>query len=196
MFDIICVTNRTLCQENFFSRIEKIAASHPCGIILREKDLTENEYKSLAEDVIKICRKYDVPCILHRFWETAKELNCKAVHLPLGILTSLSYEERSGFDVLGASCHSVGDARLAEKLGCTYIIAGHIFDTDCKRGLPGRGTDFLQNVCESVTIPVYAIGGINSQNIAEVRKCGASGACVMSGIMECKNTEKYLGELK
>lgn len=196
MSDILCITNRKLCGEDFLARIEKIAAVHPAGIILREKDLSEEEYMKLAEDVIKICKKYNTLCILHTFAGVAKKLNCRSLHLPLYILRTLSDEEKSGFTVLGASCHSAEDAIEAEKLGCTYITAGHVFDTDCKKGLPGRGTEFLKRVCESVTIPVYAIGGINFDNIAEVRKCGTAGACVMSGAMMCDDLEKYLGEMK
>lgn len=196
MSDIICVTNRLLCKENFLIRIEKIAAAKPQGLILREKDLCEDEYKELAGTVLEICKKYGTLCILHSFMTVAAELNGKALHLPLHILRSLSNEDKAGFTTLGASCHSVKDALEAEKLGCTYITAGHVFDTDCKKGLPGRGLDFLQNVCESVSIPVYAIGGISSENIAEVRNAGAKGACVMSSTMICEDVQKYLGELK
>ena len=88
------------------------------------------------------------------------------------------------------------DAVLAEKLGCTYITAGHIFDTDCKKGLPGRGLDFLKNVCAGVSVPVYAIGGISPANISKVRETGAAGACVMSGLMVCEDPEDYLQEFK
>ena len=104
--------------------------------------------------------------------------------------------KRQSFRVLGASCHSVEDAVLAEKLGCTYITAGHIFDTDCKKGLPGRGLDFLKNVCAGVSVPVYAIGGISPANISKVRETGAAGACVMSGLMVCEDPEDYLQEFK
>ncbi len=80
---------------------------------------------------------------------------------------------------------------LAEKLGCTYIIAGHIYDTDCKKGLEGRGLEFLKSVAESVDIPVYAIGGITTENISDVRNAGASGACIMSSAMTC-DSPRYL----
>ena len=79
----------------------------------------------------------------------------------------------------------------AEALGCTYVTAGHVFDTDCKRGLPGRGLGFLKEVCGSVSIPVYAIGGIGPDNIADVRKTGAAGACVMSSAMVCADVQAY-----
>ena len=192
MSDILCVTNRSLCSEDFLERIEKIAAAHPKGIILREKDLAEDVYKELAKDVLDICKKHRTPCILHSFVKVSLELECKEIHLPLHILRTLSEEEKKKFKVLGASCHSVEDAIEAERLGCTYITAGHVFETDCKKGLPGRGLGFLKNVCESVSIPVFAIGGISTDNIIDIRKAGAKGACVMSGAMICKDVEAYL----
>ncbi len=192
MSDILCVTNRHLCQENFLERIAKIASTHPVGIILREKDLSEKEYRELAEKVLKICRKYETLCILHSFANVAKELNCTALHLPFPVLRSLVAEEKNSFTILGASCHSVEEALEAEKLGCTYITAGHVFETDCKKGLPGRGLDFLKNVCENVSIPVYGIGGIAPDNMEEIRKAKAAGACVMSSIMNCEDVQKYL----
>lgn len=196
MSDIIVITNRSLCREDFPARIEKIALAHPTAIVLREKDLNEKEYKSLAAQVLEICNKHGARCILHSFPEAAAELNCSALHMPLQRLRLLSSEERSSFKVLGASCHSVEDAKEAERLGCTYITAGHIFDTDCKKGLPGRGLKFLKEVCESVSIPVYAIGGISADKVAIIRESGAKGVCVMSGAMTCEDVQKYLGEFR
>lgn len=188
----MCVTNRQLCSIDFLTRVAEIAAAKPAGIILREKDLPEREYKTLAEKVLHICREHQVPCMLHTFVRAAMELGAPAIHLPLPILRTLSAEEKAHFSVLGASCHSVEEAMEAERLGCTYLTAGHIFATDCKKGLPPRGLDFLEKVCKNVSIPVYAIGGIDSHNIRQVHKCGAAGACVMSGLMSCENPKRYL----
>lgn len=196
MSDIFCVTNRSLCREDFLTRVEKIAQAKPHGIILREKDLPESEYRSLAKAVINICEKYDTPCILHSFVSVATELGCRAIHLPLPILRTLTKEDKASFTVIGASCHSVEDAVEAEKLGCTYITAGHVFATDCKKGLPGRGLAFLKSVCASVSIPVYAIGGIHAERIQGIRAVGAKGACVMQGLMACENPKDYLEGFK
>ena len=195
MSDILCVTNRKLCKEDFLTRIEKIAKAKPKGIILREKDLSETDYTVLAKEVMKICRKYDVPCILHSFAQAALSLGADKIHLPLLLLLQLSNEDKSKFSVIGASCHSADDALIAEKIGCTYITAGHVFETDCKKGLPGRGLEFLKQVCQNTKIPVYAIGGVSSENISVIRRCGAVGACVMSGAMACEDVEKYLEQL-
>ncbi|MBR3910674.1 MAG: thiamine phosphate synthase [Anaerotignum sp.] len=192
MSDILCVTNRILCKENFLQRVEEIAASKPKGMILREKDLSEKEYKELAEKVLVICKTYDVPCMLHSFIDVAMELGAENIHLPLHILRKVDEKTKETFKIIGASCHSVEEAIEAERLGCTYITAGHVFVTDCKKGLARRGLEFLREVCESVSVPVYAIGGISSENIELVRKTGAAGACVMSGLMICENVKETM----
>lgn len=194
--DILSVTNRKLCREKFLDRIEKIAAAHPAGIILREKDLSEKEYRNLAEQVLEICRKQETQCILHCFCDTAIELGCDAVHLPLSVLMNMDPEKRKKFRIMGASCHSGEDAVMAEKMGCTYITVGHIFDTDCKKGLPGRGLEFLKQVCQRVSVPVYAIGGITGTDMKKIRRTGALGACVMSGLMTCEDPKEYLEGFK
>ena len=196
MFELLCVTNRGLCRGNFLEQMERLAAAHPAGIILREKDLPPPEYRKLARAVMAVCTRYGVPCILHSFVEVARELGHASVHLPLPVLRSLSEAERAAFPILGASCHSAADAVEAEALGCSYITAGHVFDTACKAGTPGRGLDFLREVCASVLIPVYAIGGISAENVAAVRQAGAAGACVMSGAMTCRDPEAYFTTMK
>ena len=196
MSDILCVTNRNLCKEDFLQRVEEIAANHPKGIILREKDLSEEEYKALAEKVLQICSEYHVPCILHSFADAAIALGAENIHLPLHILRGLEEKKKETFKQIGASCHSAEEAREAERLGCTYITAGHVFVTDCKKGLAPRGLHFLRSVCENVSIPVYAIGGISGENIDAVRKAGAEGACLMSGLMQCENVKEYFKALQ
>lgn len=192
MSDLICITNRKLCSNNFLDQIEMIASAHPKAIVLREKDLSEKEYEQLARQVMQICQKHGTQCILHSFSNVATTLGATAVHMPLPLLQKMTPQEKSHFQIIGASCHSLEEAKEAQDLGCTYITAGHIFLTDCKKGLPGRGLPFLEEICKAVRIPVYAIGGISSQNIASVRKTGAAGACIMSGFMQCKTVEEIM----
>lgn len=192
MSDLICITNRKLCSNNFLDQIEMIASAHPKAIVLREKDLSEKEYEQLARQVMQICQKHGTQCILHSFSNVAIALGAEAVHMPLPLLQKMTTQEKSHFQIIGASCHSLEEAKEAQDLGCTYITAGHIFLTDCKKGLPGRGLPFLEEICKAVRIPVYAIGGISSQNIESVRKTGAAGACIMSGFMRCKTVEEIM----
>lgn len=196
MSSVIVITNRKLCRKDFLLQIERIASAHPQAIVLREKDLSEGEYYELSKKVIKICSEHKTQCILHTFVDAAKALGVKSIHLPLWKLRTLSKEEREYFSVLGASCHSVAEAEEAQRLGATYITAGHVFETDCKKGLPARGLKFLKEVAKSVDIPVYAIGGITKENTKEVLSCGAVGVCVMSGAMNAENAEEYIAQFE
>ncbi len=196
MYDIFCVTNRLLCATDFLLQIEKIASCRPDGIILREKDLPEDEYKSLAIDVIKICGKYGVPCILHSFVNVALALKSERIHLTMPALRGIQNGQKKRFKQIGVSCHSLEEAVEAESLDCSYITAGHIFATDCKRDLAPRGTQFLKNVSSRVSVPVYAIGGINSANAGIAAASGAQGVCIMSGLMTCKNPAEYFKNLR
>ena len=181
---VIAITNRHLC-DNFLGQIEKICKLQPKALVLREKDLSESEYLNLAKKVLDICDIYQVSCILHSFINVANELNCKKIHLPLPLLKEYS-KELSHFTTIGCSIHSLEEATLAKSLGATYLTAGHIYRTDCKKELPPRGLSFLKEICEHITIPVYAIGGIHfdERQFNEILSCGAKGGCIMSEMMK------------
>lgn len=181
---IIAVTNRSLSVRPFLEQIELVCSLHPRALLLREKDLSEAEYTALAAQVLKICAAYEVPCILHSFPEAALSLGCTAIHLPLPLLEKYR-DLLPRFSVIGSSVHSTTEARQAEALGATDLTAGHIFTTDCKKGLPPRGLSFLREVTAAVSIPVYGIGGIgiDAGQIAQLLECGAAGGCIMSGMM-------------
>lgn len=183
--NIIAVTNRHLCERPFAEQVERVCAKRPKALILREKDLTQKEYELLAGEMLEICRAYHVRCILHTYPQAARHLGCDAIHLPLPLLREASGHLKD-FSFLGTSVHSVEEAKEAERLGVSYMTAGHIYATDCKKGLPPRGTEFLRDVCRAVSVPVYAIGGIGRTmaQIDEVMAYGAAGACIMSGMMQ------------
>ncbi|MDE6086980.1 MAG: thiamine phosphate synthase [Oscillospiraceae bacterium] len=185
MIKLLCVTNRKLCEGDFLTRIRELAKSE-IPTILREKDLPESAYQELARQAFQ----ENPELILHSFVQTAQELQVKNIHLPMHLFRNL--EHPGNFSKIGVSVHSVQEAEEAEELHADYLIAGHIFQTDCKKNLPPRGLQFLEEVCRSVRIPVYAIGGISAGNIGAVRDAGASGACIMSGFMQCENIAKFL----
>jgi thiamine-phosphate pyrophosphorylase len=178
---IVCVTNRALCPRPFEEQIPRVAAAGVKRLILREKDLTEREYTVLAERVYESCLRCGIDLIIHNYPQAARDLKIGKIHMPLSLLTADICAE---FDSVGSSVHSADEARKAESLGASCVTAGHIFATDCKRGLPPRGLDFLAEVCRAVEIPVYAIGGITEENLPDVLSAGAQGACIMSGLMK------------
>ncbi|MDO4942119.1 MAG: thiamine phosphate synthase [Lachnospiraceae bacterium] len=184
MYKKICITNRKLVKEDYLLRIEKLARSKDVDmIILREKDLSEEEYEKLAGQVLKICKKYKKQCILHFFLETAKRLEHPYIHLPMSLFLNMTGEERAYFKITGVSTHSVEEALTAQKMGASYITASHIFATQCKAGLEPRGLCYLKEVVDAVDLEVYALGGICPDNISACIETGADGVCMMSEYM-------------
>ena len=160
---VVAVTNRSLTERPFLEQIRRVCEMHPDALILREKDLSEKEYEELAKEVMAICAEYKIPCILHTFWRVAEKLKCDTVHLPLPILRqfvlekqnqknqkyresqnlSIPESQREIIQKIGTSVHSTEQAQEAQELGASYVTAGHIYATDCKKGLQPRGLDFF-----------------------------------------------------
>ena len=105
--------NRHLCNQPFEDQLKRVCEWHPDALVLREKDLPEDEYKALAKSILDICKAYDVPCILHTYWKAALELGHDAIHLPLPLLRGVVCRvaeafTKSGFDNLAEfSCYGL-----------------------------------------------------------------------------------------
>ncbi|MDR2575697.1 MAG: thiamine phosphate synthase [Treponema sp.] len=196
MFEFFAITDRSLCPQGnaafgnaaflnaqFLAQIEKIAASGVKAVILREKDLSLKDYLDLARDVLKICTGKKVKFIVHGLPQAAQELGCPYLHLPWTVFKENCPSLK---DILsfGVSVHNTEEAKLAIAHGASWLIGGHIYTTQCKDGLEGRGPEFLAELCKLSSVPVYGIGGINEHNITSIVKTGAAGACLMSSLMQ------------
>ena len=195
------ISNRKLCEnENLEKQIEKIFSAYQRKIILenfeiialtlREKDLYKNEYLKLVEKIYPICQKYRIDLILHQNYDLRldNKYNVEGLHLSYNTFKSLNKNIRKElikkYKKIGVSIHSIDEAKEVEMLGATYIVAGHIFKTDCKKDLEPRGLEFIQELSSALIIPIFAIGGINQENSHLVINNGAFGVCMMSSLMK------------
>ena len=194
------ISNRKLCEnENLEKQIEKIFSAYQRKIILenfeivsltlREKDLNKNEYLKLVEKIYPICQKYRIDLILHQNYDLRldNKYNIEGLHLSYNTFKSLNKNIREEFikkyKKIGVSIHSINEAKEVENLGANYVVAGHIFKTDCKKDLEPRGLEFIQELSSALIIPIFAIGGINQENSHLVINNGAFGVCMMSSLM-------------
>ncbi len=193
---LIAVTNRLLCKspDDFLQRVAVLAAALDTGdrILLREKDLSPADYVKLAQECRAICSGSSAELVLHTYPQAARQLNLRHTHLPFPLFQQHTPEQGAA----STSVHSVEEAVTAERLGAAFLIAGHVFPTDCKKGLAPRGLDFLRSVCSAVSIPVYGIGGITAERAPAVLAAGAAGVCVMSQFMTCDNLKKAIESFK
>lgn len=186
MCDVICVTDRRACAEDFLLRLRRIAEARPRAVILREKDLSARDYRALAQAALPLFRAAAVPLVLNGAPALARELGCPV---------QLSFRDAARGAGLryGVSVHAPAEAAALRGTDAGWLVAGHIWDTACKAGLPGRGPAFLrETVCAAGGKPVYAIGGVAPERMTEVRRVGAAGACVMHALMTCADPAAYL----
>lgn len=185
MYKTVCVTNRHLVKGEFTEQIEKVLDLKPEAVILREKDLNEEEFEKLGKKVLDLCREKNVPCYFNTFVSTAIKLNADGVQVPFDLFCLMVPEDMEKAGRVGVSVHSKEEALIAEKRGADFLIYGHIFPTDCKKGVEPRGTAALKNICDCAGIPVFAIGGINEENENLCFDAGAACVCRMSSLMTC-----------
>ena len=195
------ISNRKLCEnENLEKQIEKIFFAYEKKIILknfdivaltlREKDLNKNEYLKLIEKVYPICQKYKINLILHQNYDLNLDDKYKidGIHLSYNIFKSLNQNIKAElikkYKRIGVSIHSLDEAKEVESLGASYVVAGHIFETDCKKGLEPRGLKFVEDLSSTLSIPIFAIGGIDEKNSLSVINNGAFSICMMSTLMK------------
>jgi len=195
------ISNRKLCEnENLEKQIKKIFSAYEKKIILknfdivaltlREKDLDKNEYLKLIEKIYPICQKYKINLILHQNYDLNldEKYDIEGIHLSYSIFKSLNQNIKAElikkYKRIGVSIHSLDEAKEVESLGASYVVAGHIFETDCKKGLEPRGLKFIKDLSSALSIPIFAIGGIDEKNSLSVINNGAFSICMMSTLMK------------
>lgn len=178
---IIGVTNRKLCDD-FYGRIAEISKMDLEYLILREKDLRHDELKIMAKKIKDILGDSSIKLIINGNINVAEEVESVGLQLSF---KDFSEGRTKGYDgIVGVSIHSLREALECETLGASYLLYGHVFETDCKRGVTPRGLIELKEICSRVRIPVYAIGGINENNYKDVLDSGAYGVAIMSSLMK------------
>ena len=183
-FILTAVTDSSLLTSgvSLTERIRLLCRLGVRRIVLREKGMPLSDYRKIAKDFIRICRENCVISVISHHEELAIELGSDELQLSIDELRK-NPDIVKRFRTICVSVHSVDEAKEAQSLGASSVTAGHVFATDCKKGVPERGLEFLKDVVDSIDIPVHAIGGIDLDVIDSVYSAGASGACLMSTMM-------------
>lgn len=192
---IACITNRRLVKGDFFTQIERVAAMEMADwIIVREKDLRAEEYRTLFSQVVRIAHRHEKKCLAHGRIALGmmSELGADGVHLPLDVLREWraasgrrSAPQAGAVQLVGASAHSAAELAEAAALGADYATLSPIFATACKPGAAPLGIAALAAACRESPLPVFALGGIGRDKLDACIEAGAAGCCMMSELMRC-----------
>lgn len=181
---LYAVTDRAwLNGETLYSQVEKALIGGATFIQLREKNLDKEEFLKEATELKELCKKYNVPFVINDNVEIARLVDADGVHVGQSDMIATDVRSMLGEDkIIGVSASTVEQALLAQEMGADYVGTGAIFPTDSKSDVGVVGTEALKAVCDAVDIPVVAIGGINEENILQLKGTGVDGVAVISAI--------------
>lgn len=188
------ISNRKLVKrDTFYDVIQGAVEGGIDAIILREKDLPYKSLMPMALKIREIVKDRNISLIVHSNWQAAADSGADGLHLGF---SDFMKKQHAFKGEIGVSIHGVEEAVLAQENGASYLLAGHIFKTDCKKGLEPRGPGLLRRIRPLVIIPLIALGGICPLNAREALDAGAHGVAVMSYIMASGNPYKAALDLK
>ena len=185
------VTNRYQDSlESFLEKVETACRSGVTIIQLREKNLTTNQYYQLAKQVKEITDAYQVPLIIDDRLDICLAVDAAGLHigddeLPVSVARKVLGPEK----ILGVTAKTVKRALEAETSGADYLGTGAIFPTTTKENAPITLISTLKTICQTVAIPVVAIGGLTSENIDQLIDTGIAGVAVVRDLMQAEDIE-------
>ena len=190
-FRLYLVTNRYQDSlESFLEKVETACRSGVTIIQLREKNLTTNQYYQLAKQVKEITDAYQVPLIIDDRLDICLAVDAAGLHigddeLPVSVARKVLGPEK----ILGVTAKTVKRALEAETSGADYLGTGAIFPTTTKENAPITLISTLKTICQTVAIPVVAIGGLTSENIDQLIGTGIVGVAVVRDLMQAEDIE-------
>ncbi len=189
MLKVYLVTdNGQLKGRDFFDVVEESLKGGVTLIQLREKNITSREFYEKALRLRELTKKYNVPLIINDRVDIAMAVNADGVHVGQKDIPVSEVKRISGGKlIVGATANTVELAKEAERQGADYIGSGAMFATPTKGDAKPMTKNMLKNITKSVNIPVCAIGGINIENVIELKNTGIAGVSVSSGIMGVEN---------
>lgn len=164
---------------------------------LREKQLDEDHFLEEAKKLQGLCSEYNVPFIINDNVEIALAINADGVHIGQSDMEMKEAREKLGPDkIIGVSAHTKEEALLAQAQGADYLGVGAVFPTSSKDDAESVSYETLKAICEVVSIPVVAIGGITRENLHQLSGSGVSGISVISAIYAQSDIKEAARELK
>lgn len=191
ILQLYAVTDRSwLNGETLETQIEKALKGGITCLQLREKNMPDDEFLNEAIKLKQLCRRYSVPLIINDNIYVAKECKADGIHVGQSDMVASDVRKILGNDIiLGVSAQTVEQAVLARQMGADYLGVGAVFSTSTKPDADSVSLKTLKDICNSVSIPVVAIGGITEGNLSQLKGSGICGVALVSAIFGSKNIE-------
>ena len=189
--DTSWLRGRTLAQQ-----VEEALRGGATMVQLREKELQGEALEQEAREILALCRQYGVPLLINDDVMLAKKIGADGVHVGQDDMSAAKARELLGEDaIIGVTARTVEQAVAAQEAGADYLGSGAVFGTSTKKDAKPMDPAYFQQICESVSIPVVAIGGVTLDNIRELEGRKMSGFAIVSGIFAAEDIESRTRDL-
>ena len=189
--DTSWLRGQTLAQQ-----VEAALRGGATMVQLREKELEGEALEQEAREILAVCRKYGVPLLINDDVMLAKKIGAEGVHVGQSDMAAAEARSILGPDaIIGVTARTIEQAQAAEKAGADYLGSGAVFGTSTKKDAKPLDPAYFQQICESVSIPVVAIGGITANNIRQLEGRKMSGFAIVSGIFAAQDIEAQTKKL-
>jgi thiamine-phosphate pyrophosphorylase len=166
-------------------------------IQLRAKNFISDDVRWLAEQIHPVTSTAGVPLVINDHPEVAAEIGAEGVHIGQEDLSVDRARELAGYrTVIGKSTHSIAQAMAAAVEDTDYLAFGPLFPTPTKPDYPPTGLQDIRTIHEMVQKPIFCIGGIKLENLAQVLEAGARRVVIVSGILKAEDIESYCRKVK
>ena len=191
MFLYAVTDRRWATKQSLYEQIECAIKGGITCLQLREKDLGADKFFAEAAEIKKLCNKNNIPFIINDNADIAVKCGADGLHIGQEDMAASDARKLIGDDmILGVSAQTVEQAVKAERDGADYLGVGAVFNTSTKTDAADVPLETLKEICAAVSIPVVAIGGINEENISQLKGSGIDGAALVSAIFAAKDVEK------
>lgn len=164
---------------------------------LREKELDDETFLEEAVKLQEMAREYNVPFVVNDNVDIAVKMDADGVHVGQSDMEAGNVRALIGPDkILGVSAQTVEQALLAQEKGADYLGVGAVFPTGSKDDADEVSFETLKEICDAVSIPVVAIGGITYENTPELKGSGICGIAVISAIYAQSDIKAASEQLK
>ena len=191
MLRLYAVTDRGwVGRQSLCEQVECALRGGATCVQLREKELDEEAILAEAKELKALCARYGVPFLINDNVALAMQVDADGVHVGQEDMDARQVRHLIGKDkILGVTAKTVQQAQLAQEAGADYLGSGAVFGSATKTNAKPMSRELLQSICQSVTIPVVAIGGIHRGNIASLAGTDIRGVAVVSGIFGAADIE-------
>lgn len=189
------VTDRNMACGSLEEAVEEAIKAGVTMVQLREKQANFEDFCAKAKAMKVICDKYNIPLIINDNVEVCLAVDASGVHLGGSDCDIPTARKILGDKIIGGSCRDIETAKRLERQGADYLGVGAVFGTNTKTDAKTINISILKDICDSVSIPVVAIGGINESNIVDLKGSGIAGVAVVSSILKAKDVSLATGNL-